>query len=378
MSLSGAAQAMGLPEALVQRSAEARAAETGASVDEILAAWAGGEPMTSPPAAAPPEPEAPEPAAEPEPTAAAEPTTPEPTPQPVVPVAEPEPASSAVGTTRAPIPAEVTMAEAAHLPEVVTVPTAGIRERTNFVIPGWLTALMLVAPLVALFALGGSATGACGEATELTVDVISGEIVNCDGSEFTGGGVGGGGVDFVALGGEIYNGGAVAGVNCAGCHGAGGQGAGSFPALSGVLTTFGSCADHIEWVSLGTQGFQAEGLTTYGDTGKPLGGGGVMPSFANSLSPEQIAAVAAFERARFGGASPEETLVDCGLAEGEGQTDAPTDEGGTVPGEGEPPANGETTGEEDVPGEESDPADLGDGEEESPGEGSDNTGGSAP
>ena len=41
--LSAAAEAMGLPEALVQRSAEARAAETGDSADEILAAWAGGE-----------------------------------------------------------------------------------------------------------------------------------------------------------------------------------------------------------------------------------------------------------------------------------------------------------------------------------------------
>jgi hypothetical protein len=43
MSLSGAAAALGLPEALVQRSAEARAAQTGQSVDDILAAWAGGE-----------------------------------------------------------------------------------------------------------------------------------------------------------------------------------------------------------------------------------------------------------------------------------------------------------------------------------------------
>jgi cytochrome c oxidase cbb3-type subunit 2/cytochrome c oxidase cbb3-type subunit I/II len=40
---------LGLPEALVQRSAEARAAETGASADDILAQWAGGE--GAPPAA---------------------------------------------------------------------------------------------------------------------------------------------------------------------------------------------------------------------------------------------------------------------------------------------------------------------------------------
>lgn len=43
--LAGAAVAMGVPETLVKRSAEARAKATGASVDEILAAWAGGTPV---------------------------------------------------------------------------------------------------------------------------------------------------------------------------------------------------------------------------------------------------------------------------------------------------------------------------------------------
>ena len=42
--LAAAAAAMGVPEALVKRSAEARAKATGASADEILAAWAGGAP----------------------------------------------------------------------------------------------------------------------------------------------------------------------------------------------------------------------------------------------------------------------------------------------------------------------------------------------
>lgn len=316
MSLSAAAAALGIPEALVQRSAAARAAETGQSVDEILAAWAGGEAVPAPAvadAAAAPAEDAAEAPAEPveePPTAAPEITMP----------AEPAPAVAA-SPTRAPTPAEVTAAEAAHLPEVVTVPTAGIKERTNFVIPRWLSALMIVVPLVALFALGGSATGECGEATELTSDVISGDIVNCDGSEFTGGGAGGGGVDFLALGDEIYNGGAVAGVNCAGCHGPNGQGSGSFPALTGVMTTFGACTDHIEWVTLGSGGWPD---STYGDTSKPVGGG--MPAFSGSLSAEQIAAVVAFERVRFGGADPEATLVDCGLAEGEGGEEAPEGE----------------------------------------------------
>lgn len=329
MSLSGAAAALGLPEALVQRSAEARAAETGQSVDDILAAWAGGE--ASPPSGgdvavsdetAPLEPE---PAAE-EPAAPAEAP-----PAPVIDTPQPA-AAAATGTpSRAPVPAEVTAAEAAHLPEVITVPTAGIRERTNFSIPRWLTGLLIIVPVFALFALGGSSTGACGEATELGIDVITGEIVNCDGSEFTGGGAGGGATDFIAMGGEIYGGTGVSGVNCSSCHGANGEG-GVGPALGGVLTTFGACTDHIAWVELGSGGYP----DGYGDTNKPTAGG--MPPFGGSLSEEQIAAVSAFERVRFGGQAPEEALVDCGLAEGEaegggeGEGDGTT--GSSVPTEG--------------------------------------------
>lgn len=330
MSLSAAAEAMGLPESLVQRSAEARAEETGQSVDDILAAWAGGETAAAP---APTEPSEPETTETPE---AAEPEE-EATPQPVTPVIDsPEPAAAPSATaapTRAPVPAEVTAAEAVNLPEVITVPTAGIKERTNFVIPKWLTGLLLVVPLFALFALGGSATGACGEATELTTDVITGEIVNCDGSEFTGAGIGGGGTDFIALGGDLYAGNVTSAATCSGCHGANGQGSGAFPSLTGVLTTFGACEDHIEWVRLGSPGFDAQG--TYGDTNKTVNGG--MPAHG-ALSDEQIASVSAFERVRFGGADPTETLVDCGLAEPEGDEEGEDGEGEpgtTVPTEGE-------------------------------------------
>lgn len=51
--LSAAAAALGTPEDLVRRSAEARASESGSSVDEILAAWAGGEAVASPASTAP-------------------------------------------------------------------------------------------------------------------------------------------------------------------------------------------------------------------------------------------------------------------------------------------------------------------------------------
>jgi len=61
--LAAAAAALGLPEALVQRSAEARAAETGSSPDAVLAAWAGGEVAAA--TTAPTEPPSVESAAEP-------------------------------------------------------------------------------------------------------------------------------------------------------------------------------------------------------------------------------------------------------------------------------------------------------------------------
>ena len=55
-SLSAAANALGAPEALVKRSAEARAKASGVSVDDILSAWAGGGSVavaTAPPPSAP-------------------------------------------------------------------------------------------------------------------------------------------------------------------------------------------------------------------------------------------------------------------------------------------------------------------------------------
>jgi Cytochrome C oxidase, cbb3-type, subunit III len=329
---AAAAAALGVPESIVQRSAAARAAETGMSVDEVLSAWAGGGPVAGTPASA----ASAEPAiAEAETPALAEekaPTSPEVEMVPEEPAAAAAAVAQPATVTRSPVPAEVTAAEAAALPEVITVPTAGIRERTNFVMPRWLAAVMLIIPAFALFALGGSATGQCGDDTELQTDIITGDVVNCDGTEFTGSGAGGGGVDFIAQGQAIYD----AAGSCQGCHGATGGGGGAIPALTGVLTTFGSCADHVEWVGLGSSGFQAAGESTYGDPNKPINGG--MPSFGTSLSAEQLASVAAFERVRFGGADPAEILADCGLAEGDDE------EGGQdgAPGE-EAPAEGGTT-----------------------------------
>ena len=325
--LAAAAAAMGIPESLVERSAAARAAETGSTVDEVLAAWAGGGAV---PASAP----------APEPAAPAPPPTQDAEVEDVVVPAAPagiqtetaQPPADASATTLAPVPSEVTAAEAANLPVVITVPTAGIRERTNFAMPRWLTAVMLIIPALALLALGGSATGTCGDATELATDVVTGQIVDCDGGEFTGSGAAGGTTDFIAMGDAIYNGTGVSGVNCSGCHGADGGGIATVPALTGVLTTFGSCSDHLIWVSNGSAGFQAAGDSTYGDINKPINGG--MPGFS-SLSEEQLAAVASFERVRFGGGDPETVLADCGLGAENGGDEADATEDATDAGDAE-------------------------------------------
>lgn len=95
--LTAAAEAMNVPEPLVERSARARAQATGSTYEEVLAAWAGGGAVATAPA---PAPEAPEeaPAAEPE-TAPAETAPVEAPPEaPAVPqpAAAPQPVAAAV------------------------------------------------------------------------------------------------------------------------------------------------------------------------------------------------------------------------------------------------------------------------------------------
>ncbi len=97
--LTAAADALSVPESLVQRSAAARATANGTSVDDVLSAWAGGAPAAgaAPAAASPPakEEEAPV-ATEPASEAPSPPTEPAAQPEVVAPaaavvVAEPEP-----------------------------------------------------------------------------------------------------------------------------------------------------------------------------------------------------------------------------------------------------------------------------------------------
>ncbi|MGH8912285.1 MAG: hypothetical protein ACRDVD_07210 [Acidimicrobiia bacterium] len=58
--LAAAAQAMGVPQPIVERSARAWATASGASFDDVIAGWAGGEVVASAPAAAPAPAETPE------------------------------------------------------------------------------------------------------------------------------------------------------------------------------------------------------------------------------------------------------------------------------------------------------------------------------
>lgn len=337
--LSAAAQAMGVPEPLVERSAQAWADATGQSYDDVLAAWAGGE---APPAAAPAEPAPTEEPAE-EPAEAQPEAPPEEAPAPAQPAAAaPEPELEAAAAAAAPPPPErVSPEEALEYPVVVTVPTAGITERTGFSIPTWLGALLLIVPAFGLIYLAlGSGAAECGSGTALRPDRVTGVIENCDGSPFEGrGAVGGGGADLIALGEGLYQ-----EQGCAGCHGPQGGG-GVGPALTGVMNTFSSCDDQIEWVQLGSQGFAEAGRSTYGDTGQTVDPPG-MPGFADNLTDEQLASVVAFERVRHAGGATEEVLADCGLVEeegGEGEEGAEEGEGGAEDGQDGAEGNPETT-----------------------------------
>jgi mono/diheme cytochrome c family protein len=96
--------------------------------------------------------------------------------------------------------------------------------------------------------------------------------------------------------------------NCAPCHGATGGG-GSGPPLTEVGETFPEAAAHLQWVALGSTGWQSEVGDTYGATEKPVQGG--MPAWADALTPEELTAVVIYERTEFGGLDPvEEELVD--------------------------------------------------------------------
>jgi mono/diheme cytochrome c family protein len=101
--------------------------------------------------------------------------------------------------------------------------------------------------------------------------------------------------------------------NCSSCHGNRGQG-GVGPALSDVRETWPSCDEHQAWIALGTERWTTERGPVYGAHDTPVTK--VMPGHADRLTPEEIAAVAAFERVEYGGGDPAIELGACALTDG--------------------------------------------------------------
>ncbi|MCL1588150.1 MAG: cytochrome c, partial [Actinomycetia bacterium] len=253
----------------------ARSKKTGEPVEAVLAEWAGID--TAPISAAPAEATAPTPAPAPEAAAA--------------PMENEEVAEDGI---------ELIEAENPDAPDTSEAQDKPSRKAGGY--PIWLAAAFILIPLLAVAYILVSPNGPdCGSGGQLGVDPVTGEAVNCDGSQY--------GVvtaDHFATGGALYQ-------QCVACHADNGSG-GVGPAFSSgaILATFpaGSCSDQVAWVSAGTTGWPE---STYGATDKPVGGVGVMPSFGASLTEEQIAQVSLYERVAFGGQDLAEAEADCGL-----------------------------------------------------------------
>ena len=294
------AEILNAPVDLVQRSAEARAAASGVSVDDVLSSWAGGESVE---ASAPKE-EAP-----------VEEAPVEEAPAEEVPVEEASVAEAP--TEEAPVEeASVAAAVTQKITKSYSVinETMGIKTNSDTLLPKWLNFSFIIIPLFILVGLiSSSNTQECGERGMLNIDRKSQQAVNCDGSPYEGRGVASTNtINYIALGQEVYAGAAA----CAGCHGGGGGG-GVGPAFTGgaLYTTFPTCADHAKWIQLGSAGWQAEVGPTYGAEDTVSIGG--MPGFQGKLTEDELYAVVVFERVVFGGGNTEEVLIDCGLIETE-------------------------------------------------------------
>ena len=180
-----------------------------------------------------------------------------------------------------------------------------------------MAAAFILIPLLAVVYILVAPNGPeCGTAGQLLVDPVTGETVNCDGTEY-----GTSTTDYFAQGEGLYS-------QCVACHSADGSG-GAGPAFQGgaVLATFpaGSCDTHIEWVRVGTAGWPDP---TYGATDKPVGGFGLMPA-CGSMTDEQLASVSLYERVAFGGQPLEEAQADCGLADADDSAEPTTEAAGS-------------------------------------------------
>ena len=305
------AELLNAPVDLVQRSAEARAAASGTTVDAVLSSWAGGESVASAaPAAEAPKEEAP---VEEE-------------------VVEEAPVEEEV-VEEAPVEEKILVGATNAVRKVskqvsFVNETMDIKTNPESKLPRWLNASFIVIPVFILIGLiSSSNTQECGERGILDIDRKSQQSVNCDGSPFEGKGVAATNtINYVALGQQVYSGGAA----CAGCHGAGGGG-GVGPAFTGgaLYTTFPTCADHTKWIQLGSANWQSEVGPTYGAEETVSIGG--MPGFQGKLTEDELYAVVVFERVVFGGGDTEEVLADCGLLESDEEEEVTTEALSTNP-----------------------------------------------
>jgi len=118
-----------------------------------------------------------------------------------------------------------------------------------------------------------------------------------------GGGDGGGGDgDPLAEGRRVYR------AACSVCHGDAGEGGVGRP-LDGVAATFPDCSDHVRWIGTGSIRWREEVGPTYGAQDRTIEG--VMPDFSSSLTPAEIAAVAAYERAEFADVPAATAIAEC-------------------------------------------------------------------
>lgn len=343
--LKRAAELRGMPESLVERSAQARAKATGMTVEDVLRDWAGEAPGEVPepaaPAETPPAPAAAVPAgtlssaelleraAEERgmPASLVERSAQARAKKEGIPIEEvlAEWAGVAVDSMAAapragdPAPAAVAADPEERADNTDAEPRVTVLEpaaadgadassedppavrRSRY--PIWLAAAFIVVPLIAVLYVLAVPTGPrCGSAGQLALDPVTGQAVNCDGTAY--------GVEAVnnfSAGQTIYE------ASCVACHGAAGGG-GAGPALSGgvVLETFpeGSCLDHVLWVDVGTAGWDGP---TYGAIDKPVGAFGVMPGFGFGFTEEELKQVSLYERVTFGGQAVPEAETDCGL-----------------------------------------------------------------
>ena len=154
--LNKVAEILNAPVDLVQRSAEARAAASGISVDDVLSSWAGGESI-----------------------AASEPNK-------EAQIVEEAPIEELV--EEAPIEEVKEVSVSSAVTRQVTKSlsfaneTMGIKINSENLLPKWLNFSFIIIPLFILVGLiNSSNTQDCGERGMLNVDRKSQEAVNCDG-----------------------------------------------------------------------------------------------------------------------------------------------------------------------------------------------------